>query len=344
MKLSIIIPLYNKEKYLERCLKSLLVQEINPNDYEVIVVDDGSTDSGRMIAEKYAGEHKNIHLICQENSGPSAARNNGIKRVKGEYIYFLDADDYIAANVLKTLLDLCEQNELEILEFNSRETEEGQLAQPINLTSQLAPRLDFAPLDGISFIAKHNLRNYVWRYLIKRSFLLDTGVKFLEDMRAYEDLIFTASVFLQSKSVSKTNLDAHRYVKASGSIVRSKDPKTNLAFINGMVKAVEELHSLINNLDSSHENYDYTVTKLRAKQQAIVFALIIRVFKYRLHNWKELNVILTKMNNLKAYPIDPKIGGINGDNPIYYRGMVAIFNNKPFLFLGTKIMRLIPRG
>lgn len=344
MKLSIIIPLYNKEKYIERCIKSLLAQDISQNEYEILIVDDGSTDSGTLIVQKYAEEYHNIRLIFQENAGPSAARNNGIERIKGEYIYFLDADDYIADNVLKTLLDLCEQNELEILEFNSRETEEGQLAEPINLTSQLATRLDFAPLDGISFIAKHNFRNYVWRYLIKRSFLLDTGVKFLEDMRAYEDLIFTASVFLLSKSVSKTNLDAHRYVKASGSIVRSKDPKTNLAFINGMVKAVEELHSLIKNLDSSHENYANAVTKLRAKQQAVVFALIIRAFKYRLHNWKDLKSILAKMKKLEAYPIDPKIGVIDDSKIIYNRIMVPIFNSRIFLFLGTSIIRLIPRN
>ncbi len=341
MKLSILIPLYNKEKYIERCLKSLLDQDISPSEYEIIIVDDGSKDSSAQIVENYAEKNANIHLISQQNQGPSVARNRCLEAAKGNYLYFLDADDYLATNVLNCLFELCKQNNLEILEFNTKELEDGLLPDLPDSSQQNPQELAIPSMDGITYISEHDFRNNVWLYLIKRSFLLDTGIKFLKDMYAYEDLIFTASVFLRSNRISKVNLDAHRYVKVEGSIVTSKDPKINLKFIHGMVKAVEELHVLIKNLNSSHENYPNVVNKLKARQQAVVFALIIRAFKYRLHNWKDLNLILAKMNKLEAYPIDPKIGRIGNGNLIQNMIFVPIFNNKTCVFLSLRIRRLI---
>ncbi len=128
MKLSVVIPLYNKEKYIDRCLKSLLAQDVSQNEYEIIIVDDGSTDTGSLIGQSYAEKYSNIHFFSQENAGPSAARNRGLEATKGDYIYFLDADDYLAYNVLNCPLELCEQNNLEILEFNTKEVKEDSLS------------------------------------------------------------------------------------------------------------------------------------------------------------------------------------------------------------------------
>ncbi len=276
MKLSIIIPLYNKEKYIEGCLKSLLAQDIAPTDYEIIIVDDGSKDAGALLVEQYAEKNANanIQLIRQRNQGPSAARNRALKEAKGDYLYFLDADDYLAPNVLHCLLELCEQNNLEILEFDTKDIEEGALSDLADSSAQNIKGLAFPVMDGITYIAEHDFRNQAWRYVIKRSFLLSSEIAFIEDMQAYEDLIFTAAVFLRSARISKVNLDAHRYVLVAGSIVRSKDPKKHQEFINGMVKAIEELHVLIQNVDISHKKYKKVTTKLKAKQQAVVFAYV----------------------------------------------------------------------
>ena len=125
MKLTILISLYNKEKYIERCLKSLIEQDVSPNMYEIIIVDDGSKDSGGLIVQNYAKKHQNIKLISQLNQGASAARNRGLEAASGDYLYFLDADDYLNTNVLNYLLELGEQNDLEILEFNTKQIIEG---------------------------------------------------------------------------------------------------------------------------------------------------------------------------------------------------------------------------
>ena len=118
MRLSIIVPVYNVEKYLAKCLVSLLNQDIASTAYEIIVINDGSTDGSYAIAQKYAEFNTNLILLKQENKGLSATRNRGVNEAKGKYIYFVDSDDFIAPNILKTLLNTLEENDLEILAFN----------------------------------------------------------------------------------------------------------------------------------------------------------------------------------------------------------------------------------
>uniref|UniRef100_UPI0030DB473E glycosyltransferase family 2 protein n=1 Tax=uncultured Imperialibacter sp. TaxID=1672639 RepID=UPI0030DB473E len=98
MKLSIIVPVYNVEEYLERCVRSLEDQDIPRSDYEIIVVNDGSPDNSKEVVERLQRELSNIILINQENQGVSMARNAGIDRASGEYLVVVDPDDYVAPN------------------------------------------------------------------------------------------------------------------------------------------------------------------------------------------------------------------------------------------------------
>jgi glycosyltransferase involved in cell wall biosynthesis len=334
MKLSVVIPLYNKEKYIDRCIKSLLTQDIALDDYEIIIVDDGSKDNGHLICQRYAEKYANIRFLRQENAGPSAARNRGLEVSKGNYIYFLDADDYIATNVINGVLEICEQNNLDILKFDTKEIEDGSLPDflPQNLEVKTCQ-----VMDGMAFIAERGLKNEAWRYFIKTDFLTDSGIKFTVGT-LYEDAIFTASLFLKAKRMAKVNLDVHRYVVVKNSIVTSKDRKHNLKFIHGMVNAIEIFNDLIKGLNSSHSDYHRVVKKLKAKQQTLVFALLIRTFKYRLLNFKDLKQILLKLNKLEAYPIDNKLEGIGRA----HSNLIPIINNKTLLFFGLRIRRLMP--
>lgn len=100
MKLSIIIPIYNVEKYLRVCLDSCLKQDVPKSSYEIITVNDGSPDSCDKIIEEYYTKFPNIRVITQKNSGLSVARNNGLNIARGEYVWFVDSDDYITTNCL----------------------------------------------------------------------------------------------------------------------------------------------------------------------------------------------------------------------------------------------------
>lgn len=117
LRLSIIIPVYNVEEYLQRCVESVENQDIPQTDYEVILVNDGSTDSSAEICSALAGKYDNIKLVNKENGGLSSARNAGLDIANGEYVMFVDSDDYIYPNVLKYLLDCCKTNKLDVCHF-----------------------------------------------------------------------------------------------------------------------------------------------------------------------------------------------------------------------------------
>lgn len=103
MKFSVIIPVFNSEAFLKKCIGSIVEQEYR--DYELILIDDGSTDRSRQICEEYAAQYENIRVICQENSGPSAARNRGIDCARGDYVTFVDSDDWVKPGYFRGLAD-----------------------------------------------------------------------------------------------------------------------------------------------------------------------------------------------------------------------------------------------
>lgn len=113
IKLSIIIPAYNAENFLSKCLDSCLCQDIIANEYEIIVVDDGSTDRTRQIVDNYQKTYPNIQYIFQENAKQGAARNNGLRHASGKYIWYIDADDWIKENCFASIINKLESNNLE---------------------------------------------------------------------------------------------------------------------------------------------------------------------------------------------------------------------------------------
>ena len=119
MFLSFVIPLYNAGQFISSCLDSIFVVALDKGEYEVIVIDDGSTDGGAEVVKEYAAKHGNLRLIQQENSGASAARNCGIEEARGEFIWFVDADDRIEPKILDTVWQIYQEKpETEMFGFN----------------------------------------------------------------------------------------------------------------------------------------------------------------------------------------------------------------------------------
>lgn len=117
-KLSIIVPVYNVEQTLVRCVDSLQKQDLLSEDYEVIMVNDGSKDNSRAVAERLVSKYENVLLVNQDNQGLSGARNTGIGLAKGKYQMFVDSDDYLAENCLGKLIEICEENRLDVCHFS----------------------------------------------------------------------------------------------------------------------------------------------------------------------------------------------------------------------------------
>ncbi|MDT0607847.1 glycosyltransferase [Croceitalea rosinachiae] len=338
MKLSVIIPLYNKEKQIERCLISLLTQDLLSSEYEIIIVDDGSTDFSNSIAQQYADGHKNIHLHCQKNAGSGAARNTGLEASKGNYVYFLDADDYVANNVFKRLIQLSELNNLEVLGFNFKYVDDVDGIIP-NSTTQNIQDISVKVMDGMEFIQKYDFRAEVWWYITKRTFLTDSKLKFPHD-RFVQDANFTATLILRTNRISKVNFDVYRYVKTKDSSSRTNDPKIMLKWMNDLVTAVEEYDDLVKSLDSSNLFvYNEVVKKIKRKQHAWVFAIFIKAFKCRLY-FKDLKKILFKLKKLDAYPISSKYGSI-GAFKAYNMILIPVFNNRILLSLALRVSKFV---
>ena len=132
MKFSIIVPVYNVEKYLPRCLDSVLDQEFD--DYEIIAVDDESPDNSIDILNEYQKKTEKLKIIRQKNKGLGGARNTGIKEAAGEYLIFLDSDDYISPKMLSSLNEYLKKEDLDILAFDcERVTESGQTIEKVSV-------------------------------------------------------------------------------------------------------------------------------------------------------------------------------------------------------------------
>jgi len=338
MKLSIIVPLFNKELYIERCLKSLLAQDLPQYQYEIIIVDDGSTDAGGSIALNYTEMHTNVYCFQQQNKGIGASRNRGLDFAKGVYVYFMDSDDYLAEDTLAVVLGLCFENQVEILEFDTKKTNNHE---PVFNTSETTITPTLEVMDGMVYISKFGFVTEAWRYLVKRELLTEYQIRFKE-YTLFEDVIFNASLFLKAKKVAKVAMDVHRYVVVENSIVTSKDRAHNLKFIKGMVHAIEHFQVLLDHLDTADSTCVAVVNKIKGRQHMMAFGLIIRTLKYHPINFKQLKKILSELKLLGVYPINLKIEGTGQETSNWvYNLFVPIFNNEVLLYASMGLTRFI---
>ncbi len=165
MKVSVIIPVYNKAEYIERCLENILQQDFD--DFEVICVDDGSTDGSGEICNQYAGKDHRIQIIHIENSGVTAARRKGVQLAKGKYIIFVDADDQLLPGAIKTLYTEIEKTQADevIGRFSSQEGNES----PVVFRGDVP---DVSPLI-VDIVSNRNLFPVIWGLICRKDLVED---------------------------------------------------------------------------------------------------------------------------------------------------------------------------
>ena len=223
MKLSIIVPVYGVAPYLRKCVDSLLKQDIPSLDYEIILVDDGSPDECPQICDEYAEKYDNIRVVHQENAGLSAARNSGIKVATGDYIMFVDSDDYLQPNVLGTLMEQVERDNLDVLRFNYQNINEQY---EVFLPFKDAKRdVDYSEdvVDGETFLNKRlGPACYAVMFIVRRE-LLDTCL-FTPNIY-FEDTDWTPRMLINAQRVASTPMVVYNYLWRQGSITLPTDPK-----------------------------------------------------------------------------------------------------------------------
>ena len=310
MQLSIIVPIYNVAPYLRKCVDSLLVQDIT--DYEIILVDDGSTDDSGAIADEIVREaignkqwaidnetnrqspianSPTLRVIHQSNAGLSSARNAGLAIAQGDYIIFVDSDDYLQPNVLGTLLEQVGRDNLDVLRFRYQNVREsGEVFAPYK---DMTNYNDYSstPTDGLTFLNERmGTQCYAWQFIMHREVVIQElftpGIYF-------EDTDWTPRMLLRAERVASTDLVVYNYLWREGSITLSQKD------INKMRKQLQDKMGLLERLNKwGNQVAD------RRWFDSMISSLVVNVVGMNAsHFYKERKEYIKQIKALNVLPI-----------------------------------------
>ena len=234
MDLSIIIPVYNVEKYIRPCIESIFKQGLDDDVFEVIIVNDGTPDHSMEMIADIISQHNNITVLNQENQGLSVARNKGIAVAKGEYILMPDSDDLLIENSLKPLLEKAVETKVDLVvaDFLTMTDEE---IDDFYKNDFKQPKLQFKKIVGEQiFLEILNPYNcYVWRTLYRREFLEPEDLTFYPCIR-YQDIPFTHKCYLKANNCICSNIRLNIYRKWPGSSTNAYKIENSKHFITAI--------------------------------------------------------------------------------------------------------------
>jgi len=210
---------YKAELYIERCISTCCNQDIDSTDYEIIVINDGSPDRSLEIIENLAKVHNNIIVISQVNKGQSAARNAGLKIASGEYIWFIDSDDWIQENCISELYEKCNLHKLDVLSFDAKDCD-------VKLSEQNKYLQEFGdiPIKGKILLRSYQVCLLVWNNIFRREFLLEKGLFFIEGI-VHEDNEYIPRLFYYVERFMTLNKVLYNVFSNMESTTRSVNPK-----------------------------------------------------------------------------------------------------------------------
>ena len=240
-RLSVIIPMYNVEEYVERCLSSLLNQDLEPDQYEIICINDGSPDRSGEIVKNLMKSFSNIQIIEQENQGVSVARNNGIETATGKYLLFIDPDDYVEVNSLQRALDKADKTDCQVsfLGFTVI-SESGQVIE-----QRLYEKLKDCLCRGIEAypLSRANDRrdpDRIWAVLFRRDFLEHHKLRYLAGVPYLEDGELIARILCYAERCIFDGIPFYLRTVRKGSATNSPLFHSERA-INGFLKSAANL-------------------------------------------------------------------------------------------------------
>lgn len=217
-KISVIVPVYNVEKYLCSCIDSILAQTFT--DFELLLVDDGSRDKSGEICDEYANKDCRVKVFHKENGGVSSARNLGIDESKGEYLFFVDSDDIISSFYIEMFVNYIKKNDsvCVVCKYTNRLS---LLKNQINsIKTKEMTSLEF--LDEI-WVSEGKLDGYLWNKMFKRKILIDLNIRFDEKVSIWEDMLFVVEYFINISTVVFVDAVLYYYRDTMNSAVKQRD-------------------------------------------------------------------------------------------------------------------------
>lgn len=294
IKLSVIIPVYNVEKFLSECVDNIYNQGLKIEDFEIILINDGSTDNSFKICEAYDLKYQNIKIIDQPNLGVSVARNKGIQESCGEYLYFIDSDDFLQQNVLSAILNTMITNKLDFFGFYMEQTSRRNIDKPFEGDFSVTFRG-----TGLAILNKFNFNNGPCWYVFRRELISD--LRFVEG-RLCEDGLFTPRLIMNVKNAQIVSDKLYFYYLNESSTVNNKNIKKNTKLMDDMFFAIVDYDNILKSLPVNNME---AFKKLRARQETYLFFGIVRFLKLKRPTIELFNKIAElKFTKYKVYPIN----------------------------------------
>ena len=320
IKLSIIVPIYGVEQYLRKCVDSLLNQDID--NYEIILVDDGSPDDCPKICDEYAERAKSeelrgkscfIKVVHRKNGGLSAARNSGIEVAQGDYVMFVDSDDYIESNVLKRLMEQVERDKLDVLRYRLQYVNpQYEVYNPYKTDPFEGNDYSEVPTDGVSFLnSRMNTRCYAWQFILRRDLIYtlhtthstsENNVLFTPGIY-FEDTDWTPRMLCKAKRVASTETVVYNYLMREGSITNAVNKSKQKKVLEDKMRLVETLQNQARYLASERKDNRWFARMIADTVISIITIIAVQFYgerKLYIRNLKELNIYPLQSRHSKA--------------------------------------------
>ena len=258
-KISVIIPVYNAEEYLEECLNSVLGQSMK--EIEVICINDGSTDNSLSILKQFRDRDERLHIISQDNESAGAARNRGLEVAKGEYLSFLDADDFFESHMLSTAHEKAKKYEADIVVFRSNQFDERRQSyceSTWTIKDQYIPNIDVFSRKDVKEDFFNCFACWAWDKLFRTEFIRENNISF-QNQKSVNDLLFVYSALSKAERISIVQeILVHKRINNNNSISnsysRTKDWNCFYQALSGLKKQLIQW-GIFNELERDYINY-----------------------------------------------------------------------------------------
>jgi len=290
MYLSILIAAYNVEKYIDQCITSCLNQQFDQNKYEIIIVNDGSTDNTLNILQSHETKHKNITVLSQPNSGLGKARNRALEISKGKYIWFIDGDDFIEENILDKIIEKTGYDNLDILHLSYGIVINNELisvSEPVNKTTKI--------ISGSEYYFDNYNSSYIFQYVIKRDILINNNIRFLDRINMQDSEIMPKILFHVNR-FKYSYIHAYNYAQHELSFTNTNDTDKRIAYFKSIVTVRDSLQHFYNEIKETNILLSQGVNKKIKSIQEVVFSHLL-YFKYDKRTFDKI-ISLLKANNL----------------------------------------------
>ena len=298
IKYSFILPVYNTEKYLKKCLDSLVNQTYK--DFDIIVVNDGSTDKSSSIISKYQKKYKNIIVINKENEGLSMARNRGVQKSSGKYIIFVDSDDYVSNKLLEEVDKKIDDSD--ILRFQIA-TEDEEYTK-INEYHEEGFE-SMCGYDAFRYLSSYHFVEPAWCYVIRKNYYIENKFSFKKGVY-HEDFGLIPYVIYKARKVKSIDFIGYYYIQRNGSIMNNNDYKKTVKKAFDMLEQYKTMRLFAKNINRKNNLDDYFLSYI--SNSVIVKARELKKDekKVYINELKKLNVfdgvlVNTRIRRFKKY-------------------------------------------